>query len=392
MTFAFHTPHKIVFGAGVRHTLAVEAAALGRRACILTGAHPERTQDLLASVAGALRLTVAGEPRVEQVRAWTAQARAAQCDLVVGIGGGSVLDAAKAVAALLTNPGDVLDYLEVIGKGNPLTAPAAPCIAVPTTAGTGAEATCNTVLQAAEPCVKVSIRSPLLMPTVALVDPVLTYSQPAHVTAAAGMDALTQLLEAFVSMSASPLSDAVCREGLRRIGPALPAVLHDGADTAARADMAFAALCSGMALANARLGAVHGMAGPLGGLSGAPHGAICARLVPLVTATTVRALRARAPGSPVLSKYDEVARLLLATPNATADALADWLEQLCAQAALPPLAHFGVTPAMGAAIIPGALRASSMKTNPIALTNTELQEILARACAPQSSKKNQEAQ
>jgi len=384
MTFAFHTPHKILFGAGTRHTLANEIAARGARACVLTGAHPERVRDLLAHVAAVLHLEVCAEPRVEQVRAWTTQARAAQCDCVVGIGGGSVLDAAKAVAALLTNPGDVLDYLEVIGKGMPLTVPAAPCIAVPTTAGTGAEATCNTVLQATGQRVKVSMRNPLLMPTVALVDPELTYSQPPHVTAAAGMDALTQLLEAFVSTSANPLSDAVCREGLRRIGPALPAVLHDGAATAARAAMAFAALCSGMALANARLGAVHGLAGPLGGLSGAPHGVICARLVPAVTAATVRALRARAPGSPALPKYDEAARLLLATPAATADALAAWLEQLCTQGALPPLAQFGITPAMGAAIIPGALRASSMKTHPIVLTDAELQDILACACAPHS--------
>ncbi|MCX7004885.1 MAG: iron-containing alcohol dehydrogenase [bacterium] len=384
MTFAFHTPRKIVFGAGTRHTLAHEAAALGARACVLTGAHPKRLHDLLASVAGVLELAVPDEPRVEQVRAWVAQARAAHCDLVIGIGGGSVLDAAKAVAALLTNTGEVFDYLEVIGKGNPLTVPAAPCIAVPTTAGTGAEATCNTVLQATAPHVKVSIRSPLLMPTVALVDPELTVSQPAQVTAAAGMDALTQLLEAFVSTSANPLSDAVCREGLRRIGPALPAVLHDGADTAARADMAFAALCSGMALANARLGAVHGMAGPLGGLSGAPHGVLCARLVPLVTEATVRALRTRMPGSPALPKYDEAARLLLATPDATADALAGWLGQLCAQCAIPPLSHFGVTPALCAASIPGALRASSMRTHPLALTDLELDAIFARACAPLS--------
>jgi alcohol dehydrogenase class IV len=384
MTVAFHTPRKIVFGAGTRHTLGHESAALGRRACVLTGAHPDRVGELLAGAGAALHLEVRTEPRIEQVRAWTTQARAAQCDCVVGIGGGSVLDAAKAVAALLTNPGDVLDYLEVIGKGKPMTAPAAPCIAVPTTAGTGAEATCNTVLQATDPPVKVSIRSPLLMPAVALVDPELTCSQPAHVTAAAGMDALTQLLEAFVSTSANPLSDTVCREGLRRIGPALPAVLHDGTDMAARTDMAFAALCSGMALANARLGAVHGLAGPLGGLSGAPHGVICARLVPAVTAATVRALRARLPDSPALPKYDEAARLLRATPHATADELAGWLAQLCAQGALPPLAQFGVTPAMGAAVIPGALRASSMKTHPVALTDAELQDILARACAPLS--------
>jgi alcohol dehydrogenase class IV len=385
MLFAFYTPRKIVVGAGTRHTLARELAALGVRACVLTGAHPERVRDVANDLGATLRLQVLGEPRVEDVRAWAAQARAAQCDCVVGIGGGSVLDAAKAVAALLTNRGDVADYLEVVGAGKALTVPAAPCIAVPTTAGTGAEATCNTVLQATEQRVKVSIRSPLLMPAVALVDAELTYSQPAHITAAAGMDALTQLLEAFVSTNANALTDAVCREGLRRIGRALPAVLRDGADHAARADMALAALCSGMALANARLGAVHGLAGPLGGVSGAPHGLLCARLAPLVTRVTLHALRARMPESPALPKYDEAAQLLCGATQATADALADWLDELIRLSALPTLDAVGVTPAQSKTIIPSALRASSMKTHPLALTEQELQTILACACASRSS-------
>jgi alcohol dehydrogenase class IV len=185
------------------------------------------------------------------------------------------------------------------------------------------------------------------------------------------MDALTQLLEAFVSTNANALTDAVCREGLRRIGRALPAVLRDGADHAARADMALAALCSGMALANARLGAVHGLAGPLGGVSGAPHGLLCARLVPLVTRVTLHALRARMPESPALPKYD--------------DALADWLDELIRLSALPTLDAVGVTPAQSKTIIPSALRASSMKTHPLALTEQELQTILACACASRSS-------
>ncbi|MCX7013427.1 MAG: iron-containing alcohol dehydrogenase, partial [Candidatus Sumerlaeota bacterium] len=202
--------------------------------------------------------STAGEPTTAMVSAGADRARRAECDLAIGIGGGSALDAAKAIAALLTNGGDVMDYLEVIGRGLPIARPSAPCIAIPTTAGTGAEVTRNAVLGAPEHRVKVSMRGPHLLPRLAIVDPLLTHSAPPAVTASTGLDALTQLLEVFVSNQANPMTDGVCREGLARAGRSLRRAYENGSDAAARGDMALASLFGGLALANAKLGAVHG--------------------------------------------------------------------------------------------------------------------------------------
>jgi alcohol dehydrogenase class IV len=235
---------------------------------------------------------------------------------VIGLGGGSVLDAAKAIAALMTNGGHPLDYLEVVGRGQALRVPAAAMIAIPTTAGTGTEVTRNAVLGSPEHHVKVSLRSPLMLPRLALVDPELTYDLPPALTASTGLDALTQLLEPFVSHQGNPMTDALCREGLRRAAQALPRVFANGQDRAAREDMALASLFGGLALANAKLGAVHGLAAPIGGMFPAPHGAVCAALLPHVMAINVRALRDRQPDAEALRRYDQAAQLL--TGNAAA--------------------------------------------------------------------------
>ncbi len=262
------------------------------------------------------------------VQAATAAARAARPDVVVALGGGSVLDTGKAVAALLTNEGDLLDYLEVVGKGRPLRKAAAPCIAVPTTAGTGAEVTYNAVLGVPDQHVKVSIRSPLMLPRWAIVDPLLTHSMSPELTASTGLDALTQLIEAFVSNKANPLTDGVCREGLQRAGRSLRRAFQDGRDANAREDMSLASLFSGMALANAKLGAVHGFAGPLGGQTLAPHGVICGKLLPVVCQANVRALQARAADSPALARFDEVGRILTGRSTARASDAVTWIEEL----------------------------------------------------------------
>ncbi len=240
-----------------------------------------------------------------------------EADLVVGMGGGSVIDAAKAIAALLTNPGDPLDYLEVIGRGLPLANACAPMMAIPTTAGTGAEVTRNAVLASPAHRVKVSLRSASMLPDVAIVDPELTLSMPPAVTAATGLDALTQCLEPFVSHLATPLTDGFCREGLARAARSLRRAYHHGSDVAARRDMALASLCGGLALANAKLGAVHGFAGPIGGMFDAPHGAVCARLLPLVMTANVRALEERSPNSPALVRYAEVAKIVTGDADAS---------------------------------------------------------------------------
>ena len=225
MRFEFATATRIVFGPGTLNEVGKLAAEMGRRALVVTGRTPARAVPLLERLAAqgleTVTYPVSGEPTVEVVRAGVALAREAGCDLVVGFGGGSVLDAAKAISILLTSGGDPLDYLEVIGRGQPLTRPALPCIAIPTTAGTGAEVTRNAVLASPEHQVKVSLRSPLMLPRLALVDPELTLTLPPAVTASTGLDALTQVIEPYVSNRPNPLVDAACREGLRRAARSL---------------------------------------------------------------------------------------------------------------------------------------------------------------------------
>ena len=299
-SFEFATAGRIMAGAGRAAELPGVLAGLGSRVLVCTGANPDRHADLLAGLAQpAAMFPVPGEPTADLARAGVAAAREHGADVIAAIGGGSVIDAAKAVAMLLANGGDPLDYLEAVGPGRTVTRPSTPCVAVPTTAGTGAEVTANAVLAVPEHRLKASLRSPLMIPRVALVDPLLTVSCPPPVTAASGLDALTQCLEPFVSVRATPLTDGLAREGLRRAAAGLRAAYADGRDLTARADMATCALLGGMALANAKLGAVHGLAGVIGGTADVPHGLACAALLAPVIEANVRALRS---GSPILDR------------------------------------------------------------------------------------------
>lgn len=383
MRFEFATATRILFGPGSVTEVAPAAAALGRRALLVTGRNVERIaplrEGLNAQGVVAVTFAVAGEPTVDIARAGVQRAREMECDLVIGLGGGSVLDTGKAIAALLANGGDPLDYVEVIGRGQALTKPSAPYIAIPTTAGTGAEVTRNAVLASPEHRVKVSLRSPLMFPRLAVVDPEMTYSLPPAVTASTGLDALTQLIEPFVSNSANPLTDALCREGMRRAAPSLRRAYENGRDATAREDMALASLFGGLALANAKLGAVHGCASPLGGLFPAPHGAICARLLPHVMDANARALQARAAGSPVLDRYAEIARIVTGRFDATIDDGIQWVRSLCADLEIPGLSRYGVTEADIPAVVAEAQRASSTKGNPTKLSNEELTIVLQQA-------------
>jgi alcohol dehydrogenase class IV len=385
MPFEFATATRILFGPGTLREAGPAAAELcpGGRAMVVTGISAAQAAPLLADLeARGLHPTlfqVAAEPTLDLVRVGAQQARADHCGLVLGLGGGSALDTGKAIAALAANPGDPLDYVEVIGHGRPLTQTPLPYIAIPTTAGTGAEVTRNAVLASTEHRVKVSLRSPHMLPRLAIVDPELTYSLPPAETASTGLDALTQLLEPFVCNQANPLTDALCREGMQRAAHALRQVYAHGRDPAAREDMALASLFGGLALANARLGAVHGFAAPLGGLFAAPHGAVCARLLPAVIALNVRALRARAPESPALPRYAEAARLLTGDGWATAEDGVAWLQFLTADLQIKPLSAYGLTPADFPIVIEKAADASSMQGNPIKLTEAEMQEILETA-------------
>ncbi|MCE5253211.1 MAG: iron-containing alcohol dehydrogenase [Actinomycetia bacterium] len=383
MAFEFATAARIIFGAGRLGEIGDIARALGRHALVVTGRTPERAGDLLALLREKKLevgvFPVAGEPEVDTVRRGTALARDEGCDCVIGFGGGAALDAAKAVAILLTNDGDVADYVEIVGRGKALIVPPVPLVAIPTTAGTGSEVTANSVLASPEHRVKVSLRSPMMLPRLALVDPELTYGLPAAVTAATGLDALAQLIEPFVSKRANPLTDGLCREGMSRAARSLRAAVAAGYDARAREDMALAGLFGGMALANAGLGAVHGLAGPLGGMIRAPHGALCAALLPRVVEANLRALRAREPGSGALPRYREVARLLTDNPEAEAEDAVGWLDRLITDLDIPRLRDHGLTPERIPELVGKAARASSMKPNPVELTSEELAAIVEAA-------------
>jgi alcohol dehydrogenase class IV len=378
-TFDFAAPTQLFFGPGRLWECAPLAATLGSRVLVVRGG-----SDRAAALVDALRdrrLDVqvqrsVGEPTVAAVERLASEARGEGRNVVIAMGGGSVVDAGKAIAALITNRAPVREYLEVVGNGRPLEAPSVPFIAIPTSAGTGAEVTRNAVLLAEEERVKVSLRSARMIPTAAILDPELTCSLPSAATASTGLDALTQCIEPFVSPFATPLTDAVAREGMRRASRALERAVRNPDDVAARADMMIAALCSGMALANARLGAVHGFAAPLGGMFPVPHGVACARLLPAVTGANVAALRARDPSSPALARYAEVAHLLIGDPEAHAEDLAPWLAALVDRLAIPRLSSVGVRAHDVPAVVAAARSASSMKGNPVTLTDRELTDVL----------------
>ncbi len=380
--FEFSTAARIVFGAGSIRGLGLAAAGLGRRALLITGKsarHAAKVEEILSSSEVVChRFQVASEPTVEDVRQAAASAKLNQCNLVIGLGGGSVMDAAKATAGMLTNEGDLLDYLEVIGGAQPLKHPGAPCLTIPTTAGTGTEVTRNAVLASPQHRFKVSLRSSLILPRLALVDPELTYDLPPSITATSGLDALTQLIEAYVSHRANPLTDGFCLEGLKRAAVSLRTA-YQAPSPAARADMAMAALLSGLALANAGLGVIHGFAAPLGGTYSAAHGALCAAVLPWGMRINVRALRERDAENIALVRYTEVARLLTGESSAAAEDGVSWVSDLCNALAVAPLRHLGVRKEDFPALVDKASSASSMKANPILLHREELLEILEKA-------------
>jgi alcohol dehydrogenase class IV len=382
MRFEFATAGRILFGAGRAAEVPTLAAQLGHHAFVVTDSRL-RAALLLAGLStqglSTAVFLVEKEPDIAAVLLATQAFKDVGSDLVIGLGGGSAIDTGKAVAALAANPGEPLDYLEVVGGGQPLERPSVPYIAIPTTAGTGAEVTRNAVLAVPEQRVKVSLRSPFLLPLLAVVDPELTYSMPPALTANTGMDALTQVLEPFVCNAPTPLTDALCRDGIARAGRSLSRAYAHGDDAAARQDMSLVSLYGGLALANARLGAVHGLAGPLGGLLPAPHGAICARLLPLVMQANLQALRSRQPASPAFERYAEAARLLTGSPAARPEDGIAYVERLCTELSVRPLGEFGLQAAHFPTIVQQAQQSSSMKGNPIRLTDEELTGILAAA-------------
>jgi alcohol dehydrogenase class IV len=370
-------------GDGISNELPAIVRTLGQRIMLVQSAGAAMRGGPVAALAARLVASGAvvaqsaanGEPDIAAVQEAAALAREHGCDGIVAIGGGSVIDTAKAVAALAANPGNALDYMETIGAGRALEHPALPLIAVPTTAGAGSEVTRNAVVRSPTHRAKASIRDASLFPKIALVDPELTRELPAAVTASCGMDALTQLIEAFVSRRAGPLTDGLCREGLTMAARSLRKAVQQP-DAQARADLSTAALLSGMALANAGLGAVHGIAAPLGGMFPAPHGAACAALLAPITKANLHALQRSDPNSPVLARYAEIARML---GGSGVEELPTILATLTNELGIPNLAAYGLTEQDIPELATQAAQASSSRSNPVTLEHAELVQAIAEA-------------
>lgn len=383
MKFEFMTANRIIFERGGIKQIGKLVKPMGNKVLLSSGMSENSTEEIVNLLKDeGLDVTVfyiSFEPSIEGISEGIERARLQQCDIVVGFGGGSAMDTAKAIAAMLSNPGEVLDYLEVIGKGKTLQIPSVPCIVIPTTSGTGAEVTKNAVLGSKENKVKVSLRSPYMLPNLVLLDPELTISVPKHVTASTGLDALTQVLEPFVSNAANPITDSFCREGLKRAARSLKKAYDEGNDIEAREDMAIVSLLGGLALANAKLGAVHGFAGVIGGMFPIPHGNVCAALLPYTIETNVKALEIRQPDSDGLKRFDEVAQILTGNSQAKAEDGVIWIQELCKHLQLPGLSTYGVSKEDYKVIIENSMKASSMKGNSIKLTYEELEYILDKA-------------
>ena len=383
---------RISYGSGRIDELPAMAAGYGRTALLVTGKQSfvntprwqALTEAFKAKGIGWRHFTVSGEPSPQLVDEAVAKFRSEAIDVVVAIGGGSVLDAAKAIAGLLPHGNSVMDHLEGVGKNVPYSGPSTPFIAVPTTAGTGSEATKNSVLSVQGPDgFKKSFRDECLIPEYAIIDPDLLASCPAELIAADGMDAFTQLLESYVSLKANPFIDALAWSGMCAVKEGFFAAFEGKGPEAShgRAAMAYAALLSGITLAQVGLGSVHGLASPLGAYFPIPHGVVCGTLVAAATAVNIQALQVREPDNPALAKYAQVGRLLTdrndMNDNAARDALiellADWSERL----QLPRLNTYGIKE-LDFPLIVANSRGSSMKTNPIVLTDAEINSILVQ--------------
>ncbi|HET9871787.1 MAG TPA: iron-containing alcohol dehydrogenase [Propionibacteriaceae bacterium] len=381
--FDLAVPGDIRFGSGRVAEVPQALAALGAsRVLVVTGRTPSRATQVRSALSEAGMSTVvfgvAAEPSLDVVRAALALVADSGCDAVLGFGGGSALDVAKAVAVLAAAVSDPLEHLEVIGAGRPIVQPGLPCVAVPTTAGTGSEVTRNSVLSGGG--VKASLRSPFLLPKVAVVDPDLLVGVPRATIAASGMDALSQLIEPLLSLRANPFSDALARDGIRRSARSLRRAYADGMETVeVREDLALASLFGGMCLANSGLGAVHGLAAAAGARLSAPHGAVCAAVLAATVDVNLRALRDRAPQHPALPRLAEVAAVLTDQPEARGEDAVEALQRLTDELSIPGLAGYGLTEGQVADVVTAAQRASSMRGNPVELTDVEVSEIVSRS-------------
>jgi alcohol dehydrogenase class IV len=380
MRFEFSTVGRIIFGSGTVAEVPELAAKYGSQVFLVAGRSVSTLENLIDSLKqkglGVTLFRTQGEPTRSSIEKGTLLINESRPDLVIGFGGGSILDAGKAIAAFATNPGEILDYLEVIGSGKTLISQPLPFIAIPTTSGTGSEVTRNAVIGLPDHRIKVSLRDAKMIPRIAVVDPELTYSLPPNITASTGLDALTQLIEPFVSRFSNPITDSFCREGMRRVSRSLLQAFKNGSNKDARIDMSLASLLGGLALANSGLGAVHGFAAPIGGMFSAPHGAVCAALLPHVVEANVGAHRNRSDDNFYLNRFEEIAKILTGSPNAEIEDGITWLNSLVENLNIPSLSTYSITTEDIPAIVEKAKVSSSMRGNSIQLTETEMTAIL----------------
>jgi len=383
MSIDFSTANRIIFGAGRISSLGEIIGHYGKRVLIVKGEKFPDPKTIFAICENAnVRwdcFDVVNEPNVETINRSVDLGREKKSDFVIGFGGGSVIDTGKATSALLNNQGSLLDYLEVVGKGKPLKKPSKPYIAIPTTAGTGSEVTRNAVISVPEKKVKVSMRNAYLLPEVAIIDPELTYGVPKTITAVTGMDAFTQVIEPYVSRYSNVLVDMFCKDAIPRGASYLLRAWENGNDHEARENISWVSLMGGLALANAKLGAVHGFAGPIGGMFHAPHGAVCAALLPSVMLVNAEALSNRGNDFEKISRFQNIARWVTGVENATIEEGVEWVASLCKNMKIPRLSELGIKKAHFSIIIEKSKNSSSMKGNPIQLTEQEMVKILELA-------------
>ena len=376
MSFSFLTATEILFGRGQAEAAAARITAMGRQIFLVHGRDAARSQWLVQALrdegCGVQTYAVTHEPDIDVVQRGTEAAKDAQ--VIVAIGGGAVVDAAKAIAALVPATRPMMDHLEVVGRGLPLDHLPLPFVAIPTTSGTGAEVTRNAVIYVPEHRRKVSLRDTRMLPRLAIIDPALTDSCPRAVTLASGLDAITQVIEPYICTKANPLSDALCRDAIPR-GLAALRVLMQREDPSARDEMSWVSLCGGLALANSGLGAVHGLAGPLGGLTGAAHGAICGTLLPAVLVYN----RAKVKDAQLAARMDQVGAWIgaaFSVPDASIDEAAGMLAGWSRDCGLAGLSALGIDREAQLLAAKAAATSSSMKANPAQLTETDLMQIM----------------
>jgi alcohol dehydrogenase class IV len=380
MNFELFLPSRIIFEPGSRSQIGKIASSIGNRVFLLYAkTHPlvPEIRDRLKEIGlDLLAFPISGEPDLESVSNIVTEGRNYHSDMVISIGGGSVIDTGKVVSAMLNNPGEISDYLEIVGMNLPLQNKPAPFIAVPTTAGTGSEVTKNAVLIIPAKKIKVSMRSYMMIPQIAIIDPELTVSMPGPVTASTGMDAIIQLIEPFVSLKANHFVNGLCREAIPLGANSLAQSVADGMNLRAREVMCFTSLCGGLALANAGLGAIHGFAGVIGGMKSIPHGMVCAALLAGTLRVNIEALKKRQPNSSSIRKFEELAISLTGNKNAGVFDSIGWAERTCKEIRIDRLTELGIDEKQFPEICDKAALSSSMKGNPILLEKGELLQIL----------------